>query len=241
MAVVRDSATNAQNDNTVTLSSCAKSQSIQYLGWNFSLAPTGKIQQKMTQQNKKRVKRKFKQLQYNYSQGESIEKIGQSVKSLYSHYSKGDTYNFMHGLLQETKYNRANNTTDLGKTNKYGVAANGWWLRSPGNNPENAGNVNSDDGNVNPNNNDVSDSGNLSARPAQLIKLETVRMCNQSVRSNEQGSFIRRNYCANTSAVPFDGGNTLLDGCLLNPPEEFLSKPAFLSLQQKTNQQKEKL
>jgi hypothetical protein len=65
---------------------------------------------------------------------------------------------------------------------------NFWWLRSPGNNDNNAANVNNNNGNVNPNGNNVNN--NDAARPAlpyRPMRVESsAHLC---IRAKESSSF----------------------------------------------------
>jgi hypothetical protein len=71
-------------------------QGFTYLGWKFSLSDSGKVIQRLTNQNKKRLKQKLKLLNYEFSNGKiNYPEARLKLQALANHYTKGDTYKLL--------------------------------------------------------------------------------------------------------------------------------------------------
>ncbi len=74
----------------------------EFLGWKYYLTDTGKVVRKLKKQSKQRIKRRFKLLQRQYSDGEiEYDKLKQTVNSYNAHLLHGDTYVLRRKLYQE--------------------------------------------------------------------------------------------------------------------------------------------
>jgi len=75
---------------------------VNYLGWRFCISETGKVIRRLKTANKKRTKRRFKQLRKDYSEGiASLRDIGRSLASIHGHLIHGHTYRLRKKLWGE--------------------------------------------------------------------------------------------------------------------------------------------
>lgn len=94
------------------------SQGVDYLGWHFYLTDTGKVIRRLRTSNKRRLKRRLKKFQKQYSHGEvSLDTIKQSLASYNGHLKHGHTWKLKKKIYAQFVLQR-DNTVDEGEENE---------------------------------------------------------------------------------------------------------------------------
>ncbi|MDR2600597.1 MAG: RNA-directed DNA polymerase [Oscillospiraceae bacterium] len=82
---------------------------VNYLGWHFYLSKTGKVIRKIRNPSKKRIKKKYKLLQFKYSNRTiDFDDVRRSTTSIRGHLQHGHTYRFREKLCDKTTFVRKN-------------------------------------------------------------------------------------------------------------------------------------